>query len=217
MKKKVSSSYLEKLKDPRWQRRRLQIMDLHNFECSSCGDKTKTLHVHHKAYKKNAEPWEYQDHELDCICEDCHEYETFLDKYLEESLYQFKTDFCNSPNKLTLIGFIEGQLLGSGPGHEKIKVLSWEHAHGIGLGLEYNGKGYAGDAIISILEDKYLFRWAYEWKYKNQDHRIEMILNKLKENKAEFKSDLEIGYWEDSVYWPKELIEKINLILTNDS
>ena len=67
------SAYWEKLKDPRWQRRRLEIMQRADFSCEECAAKTKTLNVHHKIYRKGADPWDYIDDELACLCEDCHE------------------------------------------------------------------------------------------------------------------------------------------------
>lgn len=66
-------TYSEKLKDPRWQRRRLEIMERADFSCEMCAAKDKTLHVHHKVYIKGHEPWEYEDSGLECLCEDCHE------------------------------------------------------------------------------------------------------------------------------------------------
>lgn len=66
------SAYTEKLKDPRWQRRRLEIMQLAGFECECCGGKENTLHVHHKIYRKGRAPWEYEDLELECLCKSCH-------------------------------------------------------------------------------------------------------------------------------------------------
>jgi hypothetical protein len=66
-------TYFEKLKDPRWQRKRLDILNRSNFSCEDCHDKTSTLHVHHCIYHKGAEPWEYQDDELRALCAPCHE------------------------------------------------------------------------------------------------------------------------------------------------
>lgn len=68
----MKTSYFEKLKDPRWQKRRLDIFELYNFECSNCGDNRSTLHAHHVGYRKNTEPWDYGDTEILCLCEDCH-------------------------------------------------------------------------------------------------------------------------------------------------
>ena len=66
-------TYWEKLKDPRWQRKRLEIMQRDDFTCVSCGGKDKTLNVHHKTYRKNAEPWDYADENFVTYCEYCHE------------------------------------------------------------------------------------------------------------------------------------------------
>lgn len=65
--------YWEKLKDPRWQKRRLEIMQRDGFACRSCGDADSTLNVHHGYYEKGLDPWDYHDQTLFTLCEDCHE------------------------------------------------------------------------------------------------------------------------------------------------
>lgn len=65
-------TYREKLLDPRWQRRRLEILQAADFTCLDCGRKDRTLHVHHQRYLPNREPWEYPDELLRCVCEVCH-------------------------------------------------------------------------------------------------------------------------------------------------
>jgi len=67
------SRYSELLKDPRWQRKRLEVMQRDDFACRLCNDKTKTLHVHHKRYVWRRDPWEYHADELETVCETCHE------------------------------------------------------------------------------------------------------------------------------------------------
>lgn len=67
------SAYSEKLKDPRWQKLRLEVMNRSEFHCEICGDGSSTLHVHHKEYFKGREVWEYEIGQLSCICEDCHD------------------------------------------------------------------------------------------------------------------------------------------------
>lgn len=66
-------TYAEKLKDPRWQKRRLEVMNDAGFECGYCGEKNETLHIHHPAYRKGAAPWEYKAEELACLCATCHD------------------------------------------------------------------------------------------------------------------------------------------------
>lgn len=74
----VKLSYSEKLKDPRWQKLRLQILERDEWMCQSCSSKDKTLHVHHVHYIYGLDPWEYEDESqfLITLCVDCHELET---------------------------------------------------------------------------------------------------------------------------------------------
>lgn len=76
-------TYAEQLKHPMWQKRRLEIMTASNFECSSCGDKDKTLNVHHWYYVKGKKIWDYPDTALACLCEDCHQQEHILDVIMQ--------------------------------------------------------------------------------------------------------------------------------------
>lgn len=64
-------TYAEKLKDPRWQKRRLKTMERDNWCCVRCGNDKETLHVHHKAY--SGEPWDAPDDTLETLCQTCHE------------------------------------------------------------------------------------------------------------------------------------------------
>jgi hypothetical protein len=69
-------SYSEKLKDPRWQKRRLQILQRDEWRCQRCLDDQTTLHVHHRFYERGKEPWDYEDRVLVTLCEECHAEET---------------------------------------------------------------------------------------------------------------------------------------------
>lgn len=71
----MASDYTQKLKDPRWQRRRLQILERDNWTCQKCGDTETTLMVHHRLYRPDTDPWDYSEHELVTLCKDCHEQE----------------------------------------------------------------------------------------------------------------------------------------------
>ena len=68
----VNMTYQEKLKDPRWQKKRLEILERDNFTCQICYDTEKTLHVHHRWYEKNREPWDYPNDVYTTLCENCH-------------------------------------------------------------------------------------------------------------------------------------------------
>lgn len=77
-------TYSEKLKDPRWQKRRLEILSKNKFACEVCGDDEETLHVHHIIYHPMRDPWNYEDNELQCLCESCHkEIEEFIKRATE--------------------------------------------------------------------------------------------------------------------------------------
>ncbi len=66
-------TYAEKLKDPRWQKKRLKILELDNWTCRSCGCTDKTLNIHHAHYRFRADPWDYPEWDLITLCEGCHE------------------------------------------------------------------------------------------------------------------------------------------------
>ena len=71
-----TSSYSQKLRDPRWQKKRLIIMDRDKFTCCNCGESEQTLNVHHCYYEAGREPWDYPEASLITLCESCHESET---------------------------------------------------------------------------------------------------------------------------------------------
>lgn len=64
----AKSEYAQKLKDPRWQKRRLQILERDHWECQQCFSSESTLHVHHRYYVEAGEPWEYPDSALVTLC-----------------------------------------------------------------------------------------------------------------------------------------------------
>lgn len=66
-------SYQEKLKDPRWQKKRLRALEKAKWTCQNCGDKKSTLHIHHLKYKSN--PWESPYKDLKVLCSICHKME----------------------------------------------------------------------------------------------------------------------------------------------
>lgn len=79
-------NYSEKLKDPRWQRKRLEIFERDSWLCQSCGRPDITLQVHHLKYLKDTEPWDYENSFLITYCEVCHETEHLIGAKINESL-----------------------------------------------------------------------------------------------------------------------------------
>lgn len=78
--------YLDKLKDPRWQRKRLELMQSAGFRCQSCGDTEDSLNIHHVYYEKDADPWSYPDNAYMVLCSRCHERWHMLKQTMDQSL-----------------------------------------------------------------------------------------------------------------------------------
>lgn len=99
-------TYSEKLKDPRWQKKRLEIFERDNWTCQHCCHTEWTLAIHHLRYIPGIEPWDYPAELLITLCEYCHseEYEVAplamdeLSRTLKENKY-----FCDDIKALSRI------------------------------------------------------------------------------------------------------------------
>ncbi len=74
--KREKTDYAEKLKDPRWQKLRLEVFERDQWTCQHCYQQMEAagnLQVHHK-YRQYPpiEPWEYPQEALITYCEKCH-------------------------------------------------------------------------------------------------------------------------------------------------
>ena len=93
----MSKIYSEKLKDPRWQKKRLEIFQRDEYTCQICGDTESTLAVHH--YKYSGEPWEIDNKYLKTLCEDCHESEHLCIKQFKEILNDELSEYTSDINR----------------------------------------------------------------------------------------------------------------------
>ena len=66
------SKYSDLLKDPRWQQKRLSILNRDDWKCTFCGSGENQLQVHHIIYLWHRKPWEYPNELLCTACSDCH-------------------------------------------------------------------------------------------------------------------------------------------------
>lgn len=85
--------YSEYLKNPKWQKKRLEILSRDNFSCVVCGKGIETdtsLHVHHLSYIKGRMPWEYDNSNFVTLCEKCH-----------SDVHNKKLNLCDPKNKIT--------------------------------------------------------------------------------------------------------------------
>ena len=117
-------SYNELLRDPRWQKKRLKILERDGWACRRCGDKEEMLNVHHECYEKGKDPCEYSDATLTTLCETCHGWITSSAK-----LFRTMVSFAvSSPVVEEMIGYTFGLMVRQGFG--PIKMLPGSVAEG---------------------------------------------------------------------------------------
>lgn len=140
----MSKSYYEMLKDPRWQRRRLEIMQRAEFKCEHCGNEEKTLNIHHAYYEKGLAPWEYPDESLHCLCEDCHKEAQDWNTLIQRQLGKIGA----GGDLQTLFGYLKGLEAAYDPSIV-IDVVSFEMAMGLANFFEIDV-----DMILGNLHDR---------------------------------------------------------------
>ena len=125
-------TYAQKLRDPRWQRKRLEVMEAAEFSCAMCGSADRQLHVHHRIYRKGCEPWEYASHELECLCEECHEGTTTAQNELKEALAQ-----CDPGDLQAVVGYAKAVAAAANPEFD-CRPADYEQAWGLAAYLHAN-------------------------------------------------------------------------------
>ena len=78
--------FSEKLRDPRWQKLRLKILERDEWCCQRCFDGESTLNVHHRNYLPGKEPWDSPVESLVTLCERCHEHEMAMRSEIDQRL-----------------------------------------------------------------------------------------------------------------------------------
>lgn len=107
-------NYYEKFKDPRWQKKRLEIFERDGFCCQNCFNPNSTLHAHHLFYEEGKEPWDYNDSSIITLCEDCHSTE-----HSENQLYEMNRLIANT---LRERGFLNDHILSISSGFHSLKI-----------------------------------------------------------------------------------------------
>jgi len=120
---KKQSEYYEKLKDPRWQKKRFEVFERDAWRCRFCGCTDETLTVHHLYYNFDLEPWEYVTSSLITLCVGCHEEEQ---QSYRNTINTLKTVFGQT-------GFTSGDILDVAAGldsyfseHSSIALPPWD-------------------------------------------------------------------------------------------
>lgn len=113
--------YSDLLKDPRWQKKRLDIMNRDSFSCQRCFSTDKTLHVHHIKYI--GKPWECPDKYLITLCEQCHACEEMIksdvESYINDLAFEHGIIFID----ITDILFVMREYLESHPNSKVVDVM----------------------------------------------------------------------------------------------
>jgi len=165
-----TADFFAKYKDPRWQKKRLEVMQQASFRCESCESDTKTLNVHHKSYKKNRNPWEYEEHELECLCEDCHNVKHEVKSRLDTVLHDFKTlNWSSKKPEDELLGFLEGRLADTFL-NTRTYVISHEYLQGYCFAHLLDADEINTDRrLYNIIEvaDGWLEYEMFEWAFKS--------------------------------------------------
>lgn len=94
------SDYKKLLLDPRWQKKRVEILQRDEFMCQCCYSTDKTLHVHHLIYFPDHSPWEYENHHLITLCENCHKQQKAYD------IRKMWADLTINQSTLLYLGFL---------------------------------------------------------------------------------------------------------------
>ncbi len=106
----MAKTYYEKLKSPKWQQKRLKILERDSFKCTSCDNlDEEQLHVHHIVYRRVKNPWDYDDRDLVTLCETCHSNQhdyldtlkdSIVDCYWDTGCYLDQAQFLYYINKI---------------------------------------------------------------------------------------------------------------------
>lgn len=106
----TDSTFWDQYKDPRWQKKRLEIFTRDKWTCCWCCATDRPLQVHHLLYKRDARPWDYPDCFLETLCADCHDLAT-----METLRLKAAVAYLGASGVARVIGYAEGLLrLGRG-------------------------------------------------------------------------------------------------------
>lgn len=120
----MKSEYSKLLRDPRWQKKRLEIMQRDNFKCVDCECATATLNVHHTYYETGRAPWEYENASLITLCEDCHEIEHSMSRDAERDLIKVLRRLGVRTGTIASIAYFMGEHAKKTPSEELLKLIN---------------------------------------------------------------------------------------------
>lgn len=107
-------NYAQQIKRPEWQKKRLEVLELHDFTCQLCGAKEEELHVHHPFYTRGAMIWQYETSDLECLCHRCHKDVHALDERLKKEISTL-----HPAEKMQILGYVDSMCGGYARSKEK--------------------------------------------------------------------------------------------------
>ena len=112
----------------RWARKRREIIERDGDECAHCGERGTRLNVHHRYYESGKANWDYPSNTLTALCPKCHGRADELRRDLARA-----TGPLHEPLAERALGYMQGLALQDGEvDGDRLRVLTWEHAEGIG-------------------------------------------------------------------------------------
>ena len=142
----MAKSYWQLLRDPRWQRKRLEIMQRDDFKCRKCRDGTTTLNVHHSYYVRGCMPWEYPDSSLVTWCEKCHGEFEAIKKQINAAMQSIPTSRLG-----IVLGFVKMLVLAADDDYDAvIDVPTISEQIGASLACQVAWKSFMEHLVIAI-------------------------------------------------------------------
>ena len=216
-------SYSDKLKHPKWQRKRLEIMEIDDFKCCICDDGENQLHVHHIAYR-GSNPWDTPSRLLVTLCDKCHKKQHGKKVEEEKTYTKEETDWAKFNAFIHLVGDrfprIAMTLSGSRYSVKKADSGNTQHIFKItAFPQEYNDVSLNGDAIGEMLRrcfgenNTFCICNAKDNGYSNMTTVITSVIDYFNESAQKSTSSLtsterervrnllKLGYKEEDFYY----------------
>lgn len=101
----IGMEFWEQYNHPNWQRTRARKLQEADFTCERCGTSEDQMQVHHRLYFKGRKVWEYENYELEALCNGCHESATVEMSKIKVILSRLPTE-CLDEVRALLLGYI---------------------------------------------------------------------------------------------------------------
>lgn len=116
-------TYQEQIKSPKWQKKRLEILNLRGFKCEKCSCEERQLHIHHRFYLKDRKAWEYNNDVFQVLYHSCHENEHLSEHVNDFDIYKYLILRLNDKDEAFGVALIIDSLIDI----IKLKKIKGEH------------------------------------------------------------------------------------------